>query len=277
MIPKILHQIWVGPEPFPKEFGAYQQSWRRHHPQWTFHFWTEETLPSNLLRNEAYDQSRIPAERSDMIRIELLWEYGGVYVDTDMECMRPIDPLLDEVEAFAVYLKPGRVTNTVLGSKPGHPLFARARREMRPQTIGARFDKAASGPYFLDALFKRHHNVAIFPPELFFPASLEERERAYAVHHSSRSWKSREEWRETALLAEERLAHALAKLHEERQAHETTQRENNLLRVKIGLLKDRLAGEDAPPDERKDVNTSLESFERGRHRRRALSFLRTRN
>jgi hypothetical protein len=148
---------------------------------------------------------------------------------------------------------------------------------MRPQTSGTRFDKAASGPYFLDALFKRHRNVTLFPSELFFPVSLEERERAFAVHHSSRSWKSREEWRETALLAEERLAHALAELHEERLAHEVTRRENNLLRVTIGLWKDRLAGKEAPPDERGDATTTLESVERGRHRRRALSFLRTRN
>ena len=44
-IPRIFHQIWVGPDPFPAEFARYRQTWLDHHPGWELKFWTEETFP----------------------------------------------------------------------------------------------------------------------------------------------------------------------------------------------------------------------------------------
>ena len=49
-IPRILHQIWVGPDPFPEEFADYRETWIRHHPAWEVRFWTEENLPNDLDR-----------------------------------------------------------------------------------------------------------------------------------------------------------------------------------------------------------------------------------
>ncbi|NYK77369.1 hypothetical protein GPW07_24425, partial [Salmonella enterica subsp. enterica serovar Typhimurium] len=82
----------------PDEFARYGESWRRHHPSWEVRLWTDENLPDDLVRKEAYERLRKPAERSDIIRLEVVLRYGGVYVDTDIECLRSIEPLIEGVE-----------------------------------------------------------------------------------------------------------------------------------------------------------------------------------
>jgi inositol phosphorylceramide mannosyltransferase catalytic subunit len=240
MIPRVFHQIWVGSAPFPAEFAEYQKTWRRHHPEWELKLWTDDSLPSGLRRPEVYELDRIAAERSDILRLELLWKFGGVYIDTDMECLRPIDALIDGVTLFAVDIKPGRVTNTVIGAVPEHPLFDRALNELRPQKAGEQFDKTASGPLFLDGLFKSFKDVTSFAPETFFPGTEAERKDAYAIHHSARSWKDLEGWRDSALRAEERLAKSKRQLDEERAAHEKTKATVKELKEEMSALKTRV-------------------------------------
>ncbi|HZQ64003.1 MAG TPA: glycosyltransferase, partial [Gaiellaceae bacterium] len=99
-IPTVFHQIWLGPDPLPAEYAAYQQTWLEHHPGWTLRFWTEDNLPLPLRRPEAAERLRVPAERANILRLELLWRFGGVYLDTDFECLRSIEPLIEGAELF---------------------------------------------------------------------------------------------------------------------------------------------------------------------------------
>lgn len=207
MIPRILHRVWVGPEPLPDEFVSYGESWRRHHPDWEMHLWTDENLPEGLTRPEAYERLRKPAERADIIRLEVLFRLGGVYMDTDFECLRPLDPLIEGLDFFTCYLKPGQVNNAAIGAASGHPILERALRELRPRTEFG-YDKSGTGPLFLTALLRDYPAVEIFPPEIFYPTTDAERERAYAVHHAARSWKEPDSWKDTALRTERRLREA---------------------------------------------------------------------
>jgi len=187
-IPRIFHQIWVGPDPFPEECAGYQETWVRHHPGWELRLWTEENLPADLERGEAYELLRRPAERADILRLELLYRYGGVYVDIDFECLRSLDPLIEDAEFFAGYRKPRRVNNAILGSVPGHPVLAQAIREIRPRTTYGPVDKAGTGPLFWRKLLRDHPEVTLFEPSVFYPWTSEERQHAYAVHHQARTW-----------------------------------------------------------------------------------------
>jgi mannosyltransferase OCH1-like enzyme len=187
-IPRIFHQIWVGPDPFPDELAAHQATWVHHHPDWEHRLWTEENLPIDLERREAYELLRIPAERADIIRLELLYRHGGVYVDVDFECLRPIDPLIEGVEFFAGYRKPRRPNNAIIGSAPGHPILAEAIREIRPRTTYGPVDKSGTGPLFWRKLLRRHPEAMIFDKAFFYPWSVEELGRAYALHHQARTW-----------------------------------------------------------------------------------------
>jgi mannosyltransferase OCH1-like enzyme len=276
MIPRTLHQVWIGPDALPKEFEKYRESWRRHHPEWELRFWTEANLPTTFRRREAYERDRIPAERSDIIRLEVLWLYGGVYIDTDMECRRPIDGLLEGVDLFVVYLKPGRITNTVIGSEPGHPLLDQALRELKPQQLGGSFDKSASGPHFLDSLVKDYPTVAILPSEQFYPSTPEQRKDAFAIHHSARSWKDREAWRQTALLAEKRLEKARRDLQEERRAHEKTRKAFEDLKREIAVLKEIISEAGTRTLDKADSDAKRDKGLPARRRRLSLSFLRSR-
>jgi mannosyltransferase OCH1-like enzyme len=240
LIPHIFHQIWVGPDPFLDGFGEWRESWKAHHPGWEFRLWTDENLPGDFRNPEAYEHGRRPVERADIIRLEVLWKYGGVYVDADMECRKPIDALIEGLDFFGLCIKPGRLTNTVIGAAPRHAILDRALDEVRPQDPDAPFDKTKSGPVFLDNVVKDFQPVTMFPRETFYPITPEEEEDAFAVHHCARTWKSLDDWKEEALRGERRLLRASQELEQERRAHLKTKQALEELRRKHVLLKDRL-------------------------------------
>ena len=190
-IPPVFHQIWVGPDPLPSEYRAYQQTWLEHHPGWELRLWTEENLPQGLRRPEVYERLRAPAERANLLRLELLWREGGVYMDTDFECRRSIEPLVEDAELFITLAKADRVNNALMGGVAGHPLFDEALEKVRPVEFFGH-DKAATGTRFLDGLLLGRPEVTLLDAELFYPSTAAQLERAYAVHHKARSWKNAE-------------------------------------------------------------------------------------
>jgi mannosyltransferase OCH1-like enzyme len=218
-IPRLIHQIWLGPTAPPDAERGWRESWSTHHPEWEVHLWTEESIPADLRRSEVYERLRLPAERADILRLELLWRFGGVYVDTDFECLRPLDPLLDGVELFLGDLKPGRTNNAIIGAVPEHPLLDRALDELRPAEWHGTDPKGGTGPHFLDAVIRPHRKqLKIFPPPVFYPSTEAEREAAHAIHHAARSW-----------LDEEGLRYRLAKAE---QRVEEAERERDALRAR---------------------------------------------
>lgn len=204
MVPRILHQIWLGDQPFPDDFARYRESWLRHHPDWQHRFWTEDNLPADLRRTEVYERLRVPAERSDILRLEVLYLEGGVYVDTDFECHRPLDDVIDDYEFFTAPLKPdGWINNAFIGSLAGHPILDRALNELRPREFHG-YDKHGTGPRFLDTLLKDHPEVTRLPAELFYQTSPGQLADAVATHHAAGSWKSVDSYRNAVKLAEQR-------------------------------------------------------------------------
>jgi len=205
-IPRVFHQIWLGPEPLPRAYEGYRRSWTKHHPGWELRVWTEANLPDDLERKEIYELLRRPAERSDMLRLELLHRHGGVYLDADFECRRSLEPLLEGVSFFCAYIDPGRVNNALIGSVAGHPLLERGIRELRPRTTFGPVDKEGTGPLFFNRLVAGEPGATIFDAELFYPRTPAEVEGAYAVHHAARSWKEPADLVLDAVRAEQRLA-----------------------------------------------------------------------
>ncbi|MEX2620150.1 MAG: glycosyltransferase, partial [Egibacteraceae bacterium] len=125
-IPKIVHRIWVeGSGLLPHEYAEAGEEWREMHPDWELMQWTVPPFP--LQNQDAWDYA--PPEdalrwRADVLRLELLLEYGGVYVDMDVIPLRPLDVLMDD-SAWAGY-SPDRwkgqqvVTNAIMAAEPGH-------------------------------------------------------------------------------------------------------------------------------------------------------------
>jgi hypothetical protein len=233
VIPRIIHWIWVGPDPMPQEFIEYGETWKRHHPDWEFRLWTEDNPPADLRRPESYERLRMPAERSDILRLEVLWRFGGVYLDTDFECRGSIEPLLEGLDFFSAQLKPGRVNNAIIGSVAGHPILDRALDEIRPREFFGH-DKAATGPLFFNELLSHYPEVKLFEPEMFYPTSPAERERAIAIHHTARSWMDIDGFKKVADRAEERWVRAQGLLEKSELRREKLERENQELRKSAG-------------------------------------------
>ena len=194
-IPPTIHRVWLGEEPMPHEHERFGQTFAAHHPDWEMRLWTDADLPALGIGAAERRRSRTHSELSNLVRYEVLHRYGGVYVDTDVECLRPLRPLLRGIDSFAALEVPGRIGNAILGSVVGHSVFARAARLAR-QTIGTGpHSREANGPHFLSLIVEQEPNVAIFAATLFYPYLWDELERrhetfpdAYAVHHWTLSW-----------------------------------------------------------------------------------------
>jgi hypothetical protein len=127
MIPSILHHVWTSDTPFSEKFHAFRVSWMKNNPSWDFRFWHIEDLPPHKFPNSVSDLLVDPdlhwVLKSDIMRWLVVWLYGGVYADTDVECVKSMDYFLKD-KAFSGYsVTPGLVGNAVFGARPGYPLF----------------------------------------------------------------------------------------------------------------------------------------------------------
>jgi mannosyltransferase OCH1-like enzyme len=172
----------------PEEFRRFGDTWRQHHPHWEMRLWTDERLP-RLTHPDAFERARNYAERADVLRYDIMWQVGGVYIDTDFECLRAIDALIEGADAFAAYEKPGSVAMGIIGAIPRHPVFKQAVDRVR-DTVGIGPFPGSTGPAFFTRVLADFPDVTIFASEKFYPYLWDERHRsgehfpeAYAVHH----------------------------------------------------------------------------------------------
>ena len=119
MIPKILHMIWVGPKPFPYQENL--QRYRDLNPDWEIKLWTDGNLP-DLKNLKIYKTIPIYATKADLLRIELLAKYGGVYVDADSYPLKPIDGMIEDVNCmFVTTNSKGRIEINCMGCEINSP------------------------------------------------------------------------------------------------------------------------------------------------------------
>ena len=104
-IPKIIHQLWIGPKPPPTKF---MDTWKNKHESEGFEYirWTEQELKKrgfvSKLQNKINSMEEING-KADIIRWELLYEYGGFFVDADAYCIEPVTYLVEKYKAFVGY------------------------------------------------------------------------------------------------------------------------------------------------------------------------------
>ena len=154
-IPLTAHVIWLGDKPFPSESLPNLLSWKRHHPHWTFKFWTDRSdraAPFEWMEKHLLGEAACPhvgdliprsnnfAEQSDLLRYEILFQEGGLYLDHDVECLRCMDGLMAHLDFFASLelLHASEtagvncvVTNCLVGSIPFHPLLKETMKRVR--------------------------------------------------------------------------------------------------------------------------------------------------
>lgn len=143
-IPKIVHFIWLGPRSFPKESVHNVRTWMAQNPDWTFKFWTDRPRdpPCHGMETVVMKEYPFPhlgsryaasenwGEKSDVLRYEILYFQGGVYVDHDANCLQPFIGMHGAYDFYCGLEAPHPLMagfnitagNGVIGSRPGHPM-----------------------------------------------------------------------------------------------------------------------------------------------------------
>ena len=129
MIPKILHQIWLTGE-LPEKFWQWRLSWMYYNPDWTFKLWTLADFldcygknMSNKLYDLLHGEKLCYVLKTDILRWLCLYYEGGVYADTDVECLFPFEALLNYKSFAGTSYPPNGIGNATIGAVAQHPLM----------------------------------------------------------------------------------------------------------------------------------------------------------
>jgi mannosyltransferase OCH1-like enzyme len=129
-IPKIIHQIWIGLNSLPDFYKILAESWKKMHPDWQYILWQNEDLENFGIKNiEAFYATKSMSERANILRLEILERFGGVYIDIDSECLKPLDSLHINFHFYAG-ICPNNATaviaNGIIAATANHPIIADA-------------------------------------------------------------------------------------------------------------------------------------------------------
>ncbi len=205
-IPKKIHQIWIG-GPLPDVFKPLIQTWKKYHPDWEYVLWDDEKIKElfPLYNQKFYDESEGMGVKSDLLKWEIVYRYGGLYVDVDYECLRSHEELhylYDFYTAFqpfdAFFVQLGAAS---FAASPGHPILKHTIETIKDDWHHKGAPKK-SGPVHFSKSFmatagKNGSKDIAFPAFYFYPLGSKEvilaynewiEKGAYAVHHWAMSW-----------------------------------------------------------------------------------------
>jgi Glycosyltransferase sugar-binding region containing DXD motif/Alpha 1,4-glycosyltransferase conserved region len=210
MIPATLHYIWIGGTPLPDRFRENIATWRRHNPGFEIREWNEANLDWSSRYMRAAYTFRYWSRVTNLARLEILRKHGGIYLDVDVEVVRPLRPLLDNA-CFLGFQDSGPnatwVNNAVFGATPDH-WFVNAciERLLRCFTGVERMD-SRHGPgnvtqVLIDNGLAGYHehgtmlrDVRLYPRAAFYPYHWNETfdpamvtSETFLLHHWARSW-----------------------------------------------------------------------------------------
>lgn len=211
-IPKIIHYCWFGGKEKLELARKCIQSWKKHCPDFQIQEWNEQNFditqaPQYVL--DAYAAGRW-AFVTDYVRLKALVDQGGVYMDTDVELIRPLDPYLHH-RAFCGFEAVDRVQTGLLACEPGFALFAEFLRYydtaqfLRPDGT----QDVTTNVQVLTRLCQSHGlccngqlqtvaDLTIYPAEVFCPVDydtkkLKKTRKTAAIHWFSGSWHTQQE------------------------------------------------------------------------------------
>ncbi|MBS0656451.1 MAG: hypothetical protein JSR46_11795 [Verrucomicrobia bacterium] len=190
-IPKIIHQVWIGPKMPPPYFEVFQEHIRSFHPDWQYNLWTDSKLDSlNLGMRDLIDASTNFGEKSDIIRSELLDRFGGVYIDVDIDPILALDELHKKYDFYVGLENPHIVATSqsrvwvgisIIAACPGHPIIKRWKELIRSgwedayRNFSSSVEQVVNHTFFpfTRAFFEKceegsYVNIA-FPPTYFYP------------------------------------------------------------------------------------------------------------
>lgn len=207
MIPKIIHYCWFGGNPLPEEVKKYMATWKKYCPDYEIWEWNERNfdINQNAYCREAYEAKKW-AFVTDYVRLKVLHDYGGIYMDTDVEVCKALDPFL-KYSAFSGFETENKIPTGTLGAQKEEEWikYLLSYYETKHFTLNgkmnlttnvltiSRMTKEKYG-IKLDNTFQIFgENNAIFPFDYFcakdmMDGKLKQTANTYTIHHFSGSW-----------------------------------------------------------------------------------------
>lgn len=211
MIPKVIHYCWFGGKPIPEKNVQWMNSWKKYCPDFEIVCWNESNydISQNKFMCQAYKAGKwgfVP----DYARLDIIYRYGGIYLDTDVELIAKLDELLYQ-PAFAGVDGSGRVSLGLgFGAVRGCPIIG----ELRDQYSQIEFydekgnERMVSAPtlqkpfftkkgYANEGEFQIIDDLTIYPEKVLsakcnITGMILPTNRTIAIHHYDGSWNNEE-------------------------------------------------------------------------------------
>lgn len=231
MIPKTIHYCWFGRNPLPSLAKKCIKSWKKYCPDYEIIQWNEDNYDlasAPLYVRQAYDAKKW-AFVTDYVRLQVVYDHGGIYLDTDVEVLRKLDDLLEHNAFFGRESAKWIATGLGFGAVAGTPIL----KEMMDDYEDIPFTKEdghiddTSCPLRNTGVFLRHGlqqvnkcqllegGVMCFSTEYFCPKDywnglIRKTVNTHTIHHYDASWLNPEQKKKQKIRVQE-LAHVRRK------------------------------------------------------------------
>lgn len=207
MIPKKIHYCWFGRGPMSELNEKCLDSWHKYMPDYEYCLWNEDNFDVNMTpyTKEAYEAKKY-AFVSDYVRLYALYQEGGIYMDTDVEILRPLDDLLT-LTAFAGYEGSKHIPlgTGILATQSGgewvkeqldyyvfrHFIMSDGTFDMTTNPVFIS-QKMREHGFVFDGKYKIYKDLHVFPVDYFCPRQTTGEmlltDNTYCNHHFCASW-----------------------------------------------------------------------------------------
>lgn len=217
MIPKVIHYCWLSDDPIPDVFLHHIESWRQAMPNYKLIRWDFSRFPRgrSIWVDQAFDNRKY-AFAADYIRLYALYNYGGIYLDSDVRVLKPFDDLLDLPYFIGQEKTPSGIEAATIGFSPKHPLIKQLldRYERRPFIKDDGTMDMEPIPYiirrYIDALYEYKviskkedfssnptvfnvFTAEYFSPKRYDTGEIEITSNTFSIHNFAGSWLSKEQ------------------------------------------------------------------------------------
>ena len=169
------------------------KTWTDKNPEYKVVLWDNDALEESNWKNkrQLYDMlaKKDYAGASDVMRYEILYEHGGIYIDADTYCNKPLEDWLLDCEAFACWeqeiIRNNLIANTVIGGVPGADVWRKcidgiATKDCTEKKLAWMI----TGPMLVtDTFFKEQANLTVYPSHFFMPKHHTGYESKVTGHH----------------------------------------------------------------------------------------------
>lgn len=208
MIPKKIHYCWFGGNKLPKDLKKCIKSWKKKCPEYEIVKWDESNFDIRCSKfiSDAYD-AKAWAFVSDYARLKIIYENGGIYLDTDVELLKNLDQLLDNNCYFATQQADQKInTGLGFGAIKGHKFLYELlkdyenyefnndrREELACPILNTKVLEEHGYKYSEKISYINNIDVKVFPPEYFDPIAPGDSKNllcndTISIHHYSATW-----------------------------------------------------------------------------------------